>query len=511
MPIPFWLRQGVSALDEYLVSKQAGRERGMQEALNAFDAALRFSQAQESQVRAEATRQQIGLRATQAPLDQRAAESLIEQREAQTEQTQQQTDIAAGQEARRSATEAALADFLPEFSQQLGVSETLTVAQYSALKQSFGDQATMLQNREQIATLLSRQEAGLPELETEAQKAEVGAKIAEAGFRELSVEDKRNLLKLQREQFPDLPQQQLALKAQETQNQLLAAGARFDSTGKLVEISGQVVGIDDAAIPPQLASLVQSYNAEINRQLADELGRLSREELAAAQLESRELENAKDRALQEKLLKMREDFQRQKIKDAEPQIKAQAAARLRQEFMKHEDVSKFIVTRANHDRVLVSQEDTRAANFALIYSFYKVLEPTSAVLEGEFRTAGSELERKLPGVIKRLRSQIVGDGKLTREAVEDVVAKSTDLFNKRLVRMRVIEKDFVREAEIARIDPSRVTISSVTGDIREILSPEEFFPALSPESIQQARTQFPGKTNRELIDIIESTLGPPPE
>src|SRR5262245_53746700 len=102
--------------------------------------------------------------------------------------------------------------------------------------------------------------------------------------------------------------------------------------------------------------------------------------------------------------------------------KLEGENKLRDDYLKLSQ--KFEVVRDAKQRIdsLDFKENPGAADMALVYSFLHLIDPTTGVKEGEFRTANNI--SGIPGAVEALRKQILGEGKLADEARNQVIRQS---------------------------------------------------------------------------------------
>lgn len=165
---------------------------------------------------------------------------------------------------------------------------------------------------------------------------------------------------------------------------------------------------------------------------------------------------------------------------------------LRKEYS---DLSKiFREQRAGYERVLESAKDASGAgDLALVFSFMKVLDPGSAVKEGEFATA--ENSGGVPAWLRSKYNQVVGDGRLDPTLRRDFVKRASMLYGSALRSQRGLEDEYGGLAEQYGLDRNRILPDYVRG--------------LEPVNIDEFMPVDPGQTGTPVPTVDASVTGEP--
>lgn len=134
-------------------------------------------------------------------------------------------------------------------------------------------------------------------------------------------------------------------------------------------------------------------------------------------------------------------------------------ARLRREFNGRPEVAAYRETdNAFRTMRAAIQNPSSGGDIALIFSFMKVLDPTSTVREGEFATAqnsGSAFER-----VGNLANRVASGERLNPRQRQDFLQQAETIRQAREQRFNQIRGDFEGEARIIGADPTSIVGSS---------------------------------------------------
>ena len=115
---------------------------------------------------------------------------------------------------------------------------------------------------------------------------------------------------------------------------------------------------------------------------------------------------------------------------------------------------------------VVNAKPSAAGDLTLIFSFMKMLDPTSVVREGEQATAASA--RGVPDTVRNLYNRVLTGQRLTPEQRADFLGQSANVFKARLSQQDLLEKQYTGLAERAGTDPKDIVIDYV-GKYRKLL------------------------------------------
>lgn len=121
----------------------------------------------------------------------------------------------------------------------------------------------------------------------------------------------------------------------------------------------------------------------------------------------------------------------------------------------------FITIRNSFDQIkAVAARPSAAGDVAMIFSYMKMLDPTSVVREGEQATAANAA-----GVDDRLRNtynRLLTGERLTTEQRGDFIAQSENIYLDRLGKQRALERQFSAVAQRQGMDPRDVVLDFVS-------------------------------------------------
>ena len=129
-------------------------------------------------------------------------------------------------------------------------------------------------------------------------------------------------------------------------------------------------------------------------------------------------------------------------------------AKLRDSYIKQSKPYEDL--RVNYQRIqAANQDNTGASDIAMVYSFMKMLDPTSVVRECEFATA-----QNAGGVSDQMRSmynRAISGERLTPEIRASFVQQSTAQYQQQLQSYEQTRQTYRKLAEEYGISPERVT------------------------------------------------------
>lgn len=118
-----------------------------------------------------------------------------------------------------------------------------------------------------------------------------------------------------------------------------------------------------------------------------------------------------------------------------PEKKFEQEQKLRAEY--HAQAKPFTDMKEAYGRI-VSAEQTGPGDIAIVYSYMKILDPTSVVREGEFATAQNSAG--VPEAIRALANKVANGQRLTPKQRNDFISQSKSLMNKAGVREKEVRK-----------------------------------------------------------------------
>ena len=97
-----------------------------------------------------------------------------------------------------------------------------------------------------------------------------------------------------------------------------------------------------------------------------------------------------------------------------------------------------------------------AADLALVYNFYKMLEPAGRVTDAEFTIAGNIAG--LPGAVERFRNQIFGVGNLSDAARKELKGQAEASYQKHAFQHDKLQTQYAEKAKRYGLNPRNVVI-----------------------------------------------------
>lgn len=119
------------------------------------------------------------------------------------------------------------------------------------------------------------------------------------------------------------------------------------------------------------------------------------------------------------------------------------------------DVKDFVVIRDNYKRIKsAANSGTGIGDLSLIFSYMRVLDPTSVVRESEYRNA-AEAIGKLPVLATTPRNWVAGD-KLTPQGRQGFIDAARQIYDSKLVDHKRAVNMYRMQAEAYGIDPNLI-------------------------------------------------------
>lgn len=167
---------------------------------------------------------------------------------------------------------------------------------------------------------------------------------------------------------------------------------------------------------------------------------------------------------------------------------------LRESYIK--EAKPFTDLRTNYQRIAASaQDNTGASDIAMVYSFMKMLDPTSVVREGEFATAQNA--GGVPSQIVAAYNRALSGERLAPEVRQQFMQQATRQYQQQLATYEQVRKTYQGLATQYGVNPERVTPDLSYGvqvDTGSIGVPDEAIRDLladpSPEAMQEFNAVF---------------------
>jgi hypothetical protein len=132
-----------------------------------------------------------------------------------------------------------------------------------------------------------------------------------------------------------------------------------------------------------------------------------------------------------------------------PDVKGESA--LRDEYQKK--TKDFVTVRDFYGR-MQSAENSGAGDLALIFSYMKILDPTSVVRESEF--ANAENTAGIPDKIVSLRNRILNGERLADAQRRGLLSQATALYNSSAKDLSRINEQYVDLSKAYKYEPGRI-------------------------------------------------------
>lgn len=131
----------------------------------------------------------------------------------------------------------------------------------------------------------------------------------------------------------------------------------------------------------------------------------------------------------------------------------QNGTKLRKEYM--DETKPFTDLRTNYQKITASSQDTTgASDIALVYSFMKMLDPTSVVREGEFATAANA--GGVDARVMSLYNSALNGQKLSPQIRQEFVQQAGRQFEAQAQTYQQIKKKYEGMAQEYGLDPALV-------------------------------------------------------
>lgn len=140
-----------------------------------------------------------------------------------------------------------------------------------------------------------------------------------------------------------------------------------------------------------------------------------------------------------------------------------AEADLRKEFNARPEVKEYREIASAYRNIEAAARNPSAANdLSLIFSYMKMLDPTSVVREGEFATAQNAAG--IPDRVRNLYNRAASGQRLNDQQRADFVASAGSVFRNRKSRFDEISSEYRSYASDYGVDPNRVVTVERGGD-----------------------------------------------
>lgn len=140
-----------------------------------------------------------------------------------------------------------------------------------------------------------------------------------------------------------------------------------------------------------------------------------------------------------------------------PEEKVKLENALRDDYVKQS--KDFVIQRDFMDRIQTSPA-TGAGDIGLVFSYMKVLDPTSTVREGEFATASNS-----GGVsegVRALYNKLVGGGVISEATRKDIKDTAGKYFSQSASRHNTLTQQFADIAKRTKLDPRNIIVDFTT-------------------------------------------------
>lgn len=136
-----------------------------------------------------------------------------------------------------------------------------------------------------------------------------------------------------------------------------------------------------------------------------------------------------------------------------PKDRASAENTLRDDYVKQ---SQNFVKMAEQKQRLDSIETTGAGDVALVFTYMKMLDPTSTVREGEYATASNAAG--IPSAVKALYNKMLGGGVLGEQARKDIKSQAERFYQKEANQHDKRTTQFANIAKRQGLNPDNVVV-----------------------------------------------------
>jgi hypothetical protein len=122
-------------------------------------------------------------------------------------------------------------------------------------------------------------------------------------------------------------------------------------------------------------------------------------------------------------------------------------------------VKDFNTATSQYEKLLTSSErETAAGDMSMIFTYMKILDPTSVVREGEQATASNAAG--VPDRVRNFYNKTITGKKLTPTQRADFVQTGTQLYNTNIKQFDAFKNSFMPSLDEYKIEPNKVFLSS---------------------------------------------------
>ena len=148
-------------------------------------------------------------------------------------------------------------------------------------------------------------------------------------------------------------------------------------------------------------------------------------------------------------------------------IDAEGQEKIRKEFTALPGVKSFALVSRSYGKLIASVNDpSPAGDMALIFNYMKILDPGSAVKEGEY--ASAEDAGSVPDKLRVMYNSVITGTKLSESQRNDFADRSTRLYENSYQQYKSIEDQYAKFASDLGFDPtSMMPDFSYSGDLYE--------------------------------------------
>lgn len=169
----------------------------------------------------------------------------------------------------------------------------------------------------------------------------------------------------------------------------------------------------------------------------------------------------------------------------DPQKKFEVESTLRQEINKEPEVRDFVAVKNSYSGIKKAAKDASpAGDLSLIFSFMKMVDPTSSVREGEF--ANAQNAAAVPDRIRNLWNNVQTGQKLNPTQRSDFIKQAENLYKSREENVKPRFDYYKKIASKAGLDVENVIYSPQDVTQQEIYrnAPVTVSPAVQPKPAQ---------------------------
>ena len=169
-------------------------------------------------------------------------------------------------------------------------------------------------------------------------------------------------------------------------------------------------------------------------------------------------------------------------------IKRDQTKNLQNLFVNNQVVKDFNVATSQYGKLLEgAKRKTAAGDMSMIFTYMKILDPTSVVREGEQATAAQATN--VPGRILNLYNRSVKGERLNEEQRKDFVKTGTQLYNTNIKQLDAFKGSFTPSLDQFGIDKNQIFLTS---DLR-------------PKQVKTKDGQVIDSSNAQIIDYDLNT------